>query len=122
MDEEYPYFTIANHVGGSDITFYQDAFKDSLDEFKYWTVHELGHAMDIHSKGMAALRQAFRTGSHTDRATKKYKPIGTTTLYGQTSMREDWAESVAQTVYHPPSRGGTGIDNTREHGVREEAQ
>ena len=83
-------------------------------------VHELGHAWDIHSLGKAHWYLRTATGTREDWGT--YKPGGTTTIYGRSSVQEDWAESVAETVYNPPSAGGTGIDKTREEVVRKRAK
>ena len=106
--------------GSSNIVFYQNSFKDGTDYFKRTVVHELGHAWDIHSLGKAHWYLRTATGAREDWGT--YKPGGTTTIYGRSSVQEDWAESVAETVYNPPSAGGTGIDKTREEVVRKRAK
>ena len=102
--------------GSSNITFYQSSFADGTDYFKRTVVHELGHAWDIHSIGIAGVNLAFATKSRS--TGHGYNAGGKTTFYGRSSSQEDWAESVAETVYDPPSSGGIKIDETREKAVR----
>jgi len=109
-----PAITSIGGWGSSNITFYQDSFASGADFFKRTVVHELGHAWDIRSWGFAARNLRLATGSTW---TDKYQAIGKTTLYGTNSDREDWAESVAETVFNPPSKGSSGINTTREEVV-----
>ena len=104
--------------GSSNITFYQQSFS-SVDFFQRTVVHELGHAWDIHSLGNAARDLRLATGSGWINGA--YRVKGVTTKYGGSTDREDWAEAVAETVYSPPSTGGTGIDKDREKVVRKRA-
>jgi len=111
-------------VGGwlsSDTTFYQDSFTHGDAFFQRTVVHELSHAWDIHSLGGAARDLRLATGSNWKSG--KYQAVGETTAYGRTGDREDWAESVAETVYNPPSKGtDLKIDPARERLVRERAR
>jgi len=102
---------------GANITFYQESFAYGQAFFQRTVVHELGHAWDIKSWGTAShdLRIATQSGWENH----EYKLGGITTGYAREhGSIEDWAESVAETVYHPPSSGGIGIDRTREEVVR----
>jgi RHS repeat-associated protein len=108
--------------GSSNITFYQSSFAYGSSFFQKTVVHELGHAWDIHSWGLAARDLRLATNSTWDGHTYKPGKSGKTTDYGAEGDREDWAESVAETVFNPPSKGGTDIDPTRERVVRERAK
>jgi len=101
------------------ITFYQNGFND---KFQHLVVHELGHAWDIKSWGLLNhdLKIATKSGWYDGQYTLK----GITTDYALKSgtNTEDWAESVAETVFNPPTKGGIGIDRTREEVVRRHAR
>jgi hypothetical protein len=121
-----PAVTSIGGWGSSNITFYQDSFKKGPDYFIRTAVHELGHAWDIHSWGDNARDLRLATGSDWSWNGKRraYRAEGKTTEYGRNTDREDWAESVAETVLNPPrNRSGSGnIDETRERVVFDRAK
>lgn len=89
------------------ITFYDIAFKQSGDYGDAVTtaganaVHEFAHAWDFAHDGRETSALVRMTGGGYDPwPLGAYRPGGTTTSgYGATSAREDWAETVAAAVY-----------------------
>jgi RHS repeat-associated protein len=112
------------------ITFYDDLFDQGKDKVKFYAVHEFAHIWDnAQGRSLSADLQDY-TGSTGFRrnwpigscnfGTACYTPKGNTvTGYGRADAMEDWAETVAASVY-PRSRFVAHLDPARMRYAREQ--